>query len=68
MKTKFLMHYPSVVAARKASGSLYNQLLQQARLASFFDAFTVLALLAVAVIPLLLLIKYKKPKPEKPAS
>ena len=68
MKTKFLMHYPSVIAARKASGSLYNQLLQQARLASFFDAFTVLAFLAVAVIPLLLLIKYKKPKSEKPAS
>ena len=62
LKTKFLIHYPDVVAAKKASGSLYNQLLQQAKLASFFDVFTVLALMAVAVIPLLLLIKYKKQK------
>ncbi len=64
LKTKFLMHYPEVVAAKKAGGTLYNQMLQQARLASFFDAFTVLALMAVAVIPLLLLIKYKKAKKE----
>ncbi len=62
LKTKFLIHYPDVVAAKKASGTLYNQLLQQSKLASFFDAFTVLALMAVAVIPLLLLIKYKKQK------
>ena len=38
-------------------------MLQQAKLASFFDAFTVLAFMAVAVLPLLFLIKYKKPKP-----
>jgi len=58
LKSKFLIHYPDVVAAKKASGTLYNQLLQQARLSSFFDAFTLLAFLAIAVIPLLLLIKY----------
>ncbi len=62
LKSKFLIHYPDVVAAKKASGTLYNQLLQQARLSSFFDAFTLLAFLAIAVIPLLLLIKYKKTK------
>lgn len=62
LKSKFLIHYPDVVAAKKASGTLYNHLLQQARLSSFFDAFTLLAFLAIAVIPLLLLIKYKKTK------
>lgn len=62
LKSKFLIHYPSVLAAKKASGSLYKELLQQAKLASFFDAFSVLAFLSVAVIPLLLLIKLKKQK------
>ena len=62
LKSKFLIHYPSVLAAKKASGSLYRELLQQAKLASFFDAFSVLAFLSVAVIPLLLLIKLKKQK------
>lgn len=62
LKSKFLIHYPSVLAAKKASGSLYKELLQQARLASFFDAFTVLALMCVIVIPLLLLIKANKQK------
>ena len=60
LKSKFLIHYPTVLAAKKASGTLYKELLQQARLASFFDAFAVLALMCVIVIPLLLLIKTKK--------
>ena len=60
LKSKFLIHYPSVLAAKKASGTLYKELLQQARLASFFDAFAVLALMCVIVIPLLFLIKAKK--------
>lgn len=60
LKSKFLIHYPTVLAAKKASGTLYKELLQQARLASFFDAFAVLALMCVTVIPLLLLIKAKK--------
>lgn len=62
LKSKFLIQYPSVLAAKKASGTLYKELLQQAKLASFFDAFSVLAFLSVAVIPLLLLIKLKKQK------
>ena len=60
LKSKFLIHYPTVLAAKKASGTMYKELLQQARLASFFDAFAVLALMCVIVIPLLLLIKTKK--------
>ncbi len=65
LKSKFLIHYPAVLAAKKASGSLYKELLQQARLASFFDAFSLLAFLSIAVIPLLLFIKEKKQKAEK---
>ncbi len=60
LKSKFMIHYPSVLAARKASGSVYRELLQQARLASFFDAFSVLAFLSIAVIPLVWIIKSKK--------
>lgn len=60
LKSKFLIHYPSVLAAKKANGILYKELLQQSRLASFFDAFTVLALLCVIIIPLLLVLKTKK--------
>lgn len=62
LKHKFLMMYPSVVAAKKANGMLYRELLQQAKLASFFDAFTVLALMCVIVIPLLFILKTKKVK------
>ena len=60
LKNKFLIHYPNVVAARKANGMLYKELLQQARLASFFDIFAVLAAICILVIPILLLLKYKK--------
>ncbi len=62
LKHKFLTYYPTVTAARKANGMLYKELLQQAKLASFFDAFTVLALLCVIIIPLLFLLKTKKSK------
>lgn len=62
LKHKFMAYYPSVLAARKADGMLYKQLLNQARLASFFDIFTLLALLMLAAIPLILLLKNKKAK------
>lgn len=60
LKSKFLIHYPSVLAAKKANGMLYRELLQQSKLASFFDAFTVLALLCVVIIPLIFMLKTKK--------
>ena len=62
LKAKFMHLYPSVLAARKADGMLYRQLQQQARLASFFDVFTVLALLCIIIIPLLYILKVKKQK------
>lgn len=60
LKSKFLLHYPEVVAARKANGMLYKELLQQSRLASFYDIFAVLAILCIIIIPVLLLLKVKK--------
>lgn len=60
LKNKFLIHYPSVIAAKKANGMLYKELLQQSKLASFYDAFSVLALMCVIIIPLLLMLKMKK--------
>lgn len=60
LKSKFLIHYPSVMAAKKANGMLYKELLQQAKLASFFDAFTVLAMMCIIIIPVLYFLKSKK--------
>lgn len=63
---KFLIHYPHVVSVRKANGFLYKQLLQQARLASFYDVFALLAMMCIVIIPLLLFLKIKRiPKARK---
>ena len=62
LQHKFLIHYSEYTAARKASGTLYRELLQQARLASFYDAFALLALMCVVIIPVLFLLKAKKTK------
>jgi DHA2 family multidrug resistance protein len=61
-KNKFLLHYPSVVAAKKANGLLYKQLLQQARLSAFYDVFLVLAIMSIAIIPIIYTLKTKKKK------
>ncbi len=65
LKSKFLIHCPEVLAAKKANGMLYKELLQQSKLASFYDAFAILALLCILVIPLLFLLKIKKFKNAK---
>lgn len=62
LKSKFLIHFPEVVAAKKVNGMLYKELLQQSRLASFYDVFALLALLCVIIIPVLLFLKVKKVK------
>lgn len=62
LKNKFLIHYPDVLAAKKANGMLYRELQAQARLASFFDVFTVLALMCIIIIPILYILKVKKSK------
>ncbi len=62
LQHKFAIYYPSVVAARKAEGTLYKQLLSQARLASFFDIFAMLALLMGVAIFLTILLQNKQKK------
>ena len=56
-QAKFSIYYNHFTAGRKAGGSLYNQMLTQARLCSFYDAFLLLALLCVVVIPLVIFLK-----------
>lgn len=63
LKNKFLIHYPSVLAAKKANGMLYKELLAQAKLASFFDAFTVLALMCICIIPVIWLLRQAPRRP-----
>lgn len=62
LQHKFITLYPSVTAAKKANGMLYKELLNQARLASFFDAFTILALMCIVIIPLIFMLKCKRKK------
>ena len=57
LKSKFLMHYPEVLAARKANGMLYNQLLAQSRLGAFFDVFIVIATICILIIPVIWILK-----------
>ena len=56
-QTKFSAFFNHYTAARKAAGSLYNQMLVQAKLCSFYDAFHVLAVMCILVIPLVLILK-----------
>lgn len=62
LQQKLMMIYPSVLAHKKASGTLYKELLLQSKLGAFYDAFLVLALLAVIIIPFLILLKTKTKK------
>ena len=61
-QAKFSIFFNHYTAARKAAGSLYNQMLVQARLCSFYDAFHVLAIMCILVIPLILILKNKSKK------
>ena len=62
LNSKFLHYYPTFTASKKAAGTLYKQLLFQAKLASFFDIFTLLALLMVVIIPFIFVLKSPKKK------
>lgn len=59
-KMKFLHYFSPYLAQKKALGSIYKQLLQQAQLSAFYDAFLVLSLVAFIVISLILFLKNKK--------
>ncbi len=57
---KFSHYYSTYTAQHKAMGSMYRQLLTQARLASFYEIFVILALLMVLLIPIIFVLKTKK--------
>lgn len=59
-KAKFMTYFAPYLAQKKAYILLYKQLLKQARLSAFYDAFLVLSLVAFIVIPLILLLKNKR--------
>lgn len=65
LQHKFAVHYPDVVAAKKASGALYKELLLQSKLGAFYDAFLILALLAIVIIPFIYLLKNRTKKTGK---
>ena len=59
LQAKFMHYYPAVVATKKANGILYKNLLMQSKLASFYDAFLLLGLICLVMIPLIALLKSK---------
>ena len=59
-KAKFMTFFAPYLAAQKANILIYKQLLKQARLSAFYDAFLVLSLVAFVALPLILFLKNKK--------
>ena len=53
----FIANYDPITATYMAKGVINRLLLQQATLCAFIDAFRVFAIAAIAIIPLLFLLK-----------
>ena len=67
LRANFYLHGADpVTASRKALAALYGMLQQQAAMLAFVEAFFVMALLFLAMLPFLPLLKYSKPT--RPAS
>lgn len=64
-QAKFSTYFSPYIAAKKAGGSLYNQMLVQAKLYSFFDAFQILAFMCLIIIPLVIVLKNKSLRKKK---
>lgn len=62
LKTKFMTYFAPYIAAKKANGYLYKQMLSQAKLCAFYDIFLLLALMCILAIPLILLFKMPRKK------
>ena len=60
LKTKFLTYYSPFIAAKKANGMLYKQMLSQCKLCAFYDVFLLLSLMCILAIPLIFLFKIPK--------
>ena len=63
MKTKFMTYFSPYLAAKKANGYLYKQMLLQSKLCAFYDVFLLLALMCILAIPLIML--FKMPRKRK---
>lgn len=62
LKTKFMTYFAPYIAAKKANGYLYKQMLSQAKLCAFYDIFLLLALMCILAIPLIFLFKMPRKK------
>ncbi|MGN1152869.1 MAG: DHA2 family efflux MFS transporter permease subunit [Candidatus Gastranaerophilaceae bacterium] len=60
LQNKFATYYAPVYAAKKANGALYKEMLKQAKLCAFHDAFLFLTFLAITIIPLIFILKNSK--------
>lgn len=60
MQAKFIQHYSTFIAAKKANGFLYKQMLLQCKLSAFYDIFQLLAFLSLLILPLIFLLKVPK--------
>ena len=62
MKTKFMTYFAPYIAAKKANGYFYKQMLAQAKLCAFYDVFLLLALMCILAIPLIFFFKMPRRK------
>lgn len=60
LKVKFMTYFSPYLAAKKANGYLYKQMLMQSKLCAFYDVFLLLALMCILAIPFILLFKMPK--------
>ncbi len=57
---KFSKYLPDLTALTKANGTIYRQMLSQAKLMSYVDVFAIFALLCFIFIPLCFMFKVSK--------
>lgn len=63
LKVKFMTYFSPYIAAKKAGGYLYKQMLLQSKLCAFYDVFLLLSLMCILAIPLVFF--FKMPRKRK---
>ena len=64
LQSKFGIYFSPFIAAKKANGFLYKEMIYQSKMSAFYDIFQLLSLLCLLIIPLILFIRVPK-KPSK---
>lgn len=64
LQSKFGIYFSPFIAAKKANGFLYKEMIYQSKMSAFYDLFQLLSLLCLLVIPLILFMRVPK-KPSK---